>query len=142
MKKKTSIEKLEKTSLSKAIIKISRPILHAHINIFVEDSSKDWDNELPNYGKVYEIYAKQIFISFVNLCESVNKLEQNVIFLSMKNTPSYYKKNGIREIDYYKYHIENHYIKISSIIDFVTKFIHDVFRLGMPVRKINTYLIS
>ncbi len=141
MKKEFDIDKLERTSLSKEIVKISKPIFVDHIKVFPADMTLDWESGFRKYGKVDEIYAKQIFYSFVDLCESINKLQQNVTFLSLTNIPAYYKKNGISEIDYYKYHFENHYIKIVSIIDYTTKFIHDVFRLDMPIRKINVYLI-
>ena len=94
-----------------------------------------------NIGTPSEKYAKKILFQFTDLSNSLNNLELIPTFFSINKVPSFYLKNGISEIDYYKYHLENHYIKISSTIDFSSNFINEVYRLGIPIRKCNVYTI-
>lgn len=94
-----------------------------------------------NIGTPSEKYAKKILFHFADLSNSLDSLELIPTFFSINKVPSYYLKNGIPEIDYYKYHLENHYIKISSTIDFSANFINEVYRLGIPTRKCNVYTI-
>ncbi len=94
-----------------------------------------------NIGTPSEKYAKKILFEFGDLSSALDSLEFIPTFFSVNKVPSFYLKNGISEIEYYKYHLENHYIKITSIIDFTSNFINVVFRLGIPLRKCNVYAI-
>ncbi len=94
-----------------------------------------------NIGTLSEKYAKKILFDFADLSDSLDSLDLIPIFFSINKVPSFYLKNGIEEIDYYKYHLENHYIKITSLIDFTSNFINEVYGLGIPLRKCNVYSI-
>ena len=93
-------------------------------------------------GTPSQKYAKKIFFQYLDFASSVDILEEIPIFFSIPKIPSYYLKQGMSEIQYYKYHMENHYIKISSIIDFSAHFVNDVCRLGIPARKCNVFSVT
>jgi len=94
-----------------------------------------------NIGTLSEKYAKKILFEFGDLSASLDSLELIPIFFSINKVPTFYLKKGIKEIEYYKYHLENHYIKISSLIDFTSNFTNEVYGLGIPRRKCNVYAI-
>lgn len=94
-----------------------------------------------NIGTSSEKYAKKILFQFGDLLDSLDSLDLIPIFFSINKVSSSYLKKGVSEIEYYKYHLENHYIKISSIIDFSSNFINKVYRLGIPLKRCNVYTI-
>ena len=73
------------------------------------------------YGSESQKYAKKTLYGFIDLITSIEGLEETPIFFSINKIPSYFTKKGISEINYYKYHLENHYIKISSILDYTSQ---------------------
>lgn len=92
-------------------------------------------------GTTSEVFAKKIFYSFLDLTTAIDNLKHVSTFFSIKSLPKYYEKNDISEIQYYKYHLENHYIRITSILDLTVNFINNIFRLGLPQKKCNVFSV-
>lgn len=129
-------EKLSNTKFAHELVVTTKDIIADHMRIFL-----DTHQEFMEIGTKSEKYGKNTLYSFIDLKESIDTLELVPTFFAIKKVPRFYLRNGISETAYYKYHLENHYIKITSIIDFTSNFVNDVYRLGIPVRKCNVYAI-
>jgi Cthe_2314-like HEPN len=126
-------------SRSKFFIEIfttTQSILVKHMKIALKVSEPFME-----IGTESEKFAKNILYSFSDLTHAIDSLEEISIFFSIKNVPKFYTKKGISETKYYKYHLENHYIRITSTLDLISILINKVFRLGIPSRKCNAYSI-
>ncbi len=100
-------DKIDKTKFLFELLVATKDILVKHMRIFLEKHE-----DFMSIGTPSEKYAKNTFYSFADLKKSVDTLELVPTFFSIKKIPSYYLTNDISEITYYKYHLENHYIKL------------------------------
>lgn len=132
-----SINEIFKTKFFKDLFTINQKFTFDQI----WEAAKEGKDHM-EYGSLSEKYAKKIYFSFCELILSIQSLEEITAFFSIPKIPQYYIKNGISEIQYYKYHLENHYIKVTSILDYTAKFVNEVYRLGFPEKNCNIYSIK
>ncbi len=79
-----------------------------------------------------DVYAKLVFQKSMNIISTFEQLEFIPIFVKRFPIRKYYNDNGINHPKYLQYHIENHYLKISTILDQSIILVSEVFRLGIP----------
>ena len=129
-------DKLNQTNFFWELLKITKDMLVQHMKVALSSHEP-----LMEIGTPSEKYAKKIFYSLTDLNTLFDNLELIPTFFSIKEIPPYYLWNGISENQYYRYHLENHYSKISSIIDFSSTLANEVYRLGIPARECNIYTL-
>ena len=129
-------DKLNRSNFFVELFTINQKFTFTQIKTAVEQGIDHLD-----FGTESEKYAKRTLYGFIDLVVSVDSLEEIPVFFSIKKIPTFFTKNGISEINYYKYHLENHYIKISSILDYAAHFINNIFQLGIPERKCSPFVV-
>lgn len=129
--------KLYRTNFFVQVFTLNQKFTFNHLRISIDTGENHLD-----IGTESEKFAKKILFSFIDFTKSLDLLEEIPVFLQIKSVPKFYLKNGISEINYYKYHLENHYIKITSILDYTAAFVNNVYRLGIPSRKCNIYALT
>jgi len=130
-------DKLNRSKFFVEVFTVNQKFSFDHIRQSIDTGENHMD-----MGTDSQKFAKKVLFSFIDFTKSIDLLEEIPTFLLIKRIPKFYIDNGISEIGYYKYHLENHYIKITSILDYTAHFINTVYRLGIPSRKCNIYSIT
>ncbi len=124
--------------------KFAIDIIGKHIkNIYVNHSKEahDRDVDFSEYGTPKEIYLKEVFRLYMIINDELDRIKYTEHFLTIKKVPKHYLKNQIKEIEYYKHHIDFFHIECISIFDYCVNLINHALILGIPVRKCNAYKI-
>lgn len=79
-----------------------------------------------------DLYVKLVFQKAINIINTYEQLEFIPVFVRRFPSRNYYNDNGINHPKYLQYHIENHFLKISTILDQSIILVSEVFRLGIP----------
>lgn len=77
-----------------------------------------------------ENYILNVYKLFHIVDDSINKLDLFEHYLTIDPFPNHYLENNINESDYYKFQLENFYIRCSSIFDFKMHLINKTLNLG------------
>ena len=80
-------------------------------------------------------YVRTVFEKFSNLMNTIEQLEYIPIFIQRFPLQKFYNENGINNENYIKYHLENHFLKVSSILDQSIILVNEVHNLGIPTRR-------
>jgi hypothetical protein len=123
-------DKLNQTNFFWELLKVTKDILVDHMKVALTSHEP-----LMEIGTPGEKYAKKIFYSLTDLNTQFDNLDLIPVFFSINEIPPYYLWNGISENQYYRYHLENHYSKINSIIQYAAALANEVYRLEIPVRE-------
>lgn len=86
-------------------------------------------SEIYNSGSPQVKFTIDIFIKYDIAYTAVSNLSQSIGFMTLHPVPEYYKFSGIKEIDYYKYHFENFYVRCASSCDYFSHFINHALQL-------------
>lgn len=119
------------------IFPIIKPIYLKHWDI-----GKTKDLPFNEIGSNKEKYLKKVYVYFQTVKESLDKLNNTLVYLTIDDVPEHYKTKDIEDIEFYRYHIENFHIRCISIIDYIALTVNHSLQLGIPIRKCNTYSIT
>lgn len=78
-----------------------------------------------------EDYILNVYKLFHIVDESITTLEFFEHYLTIEPFPNHFLKKNIKERDYYKFQIENFYIRSSSIFDYKMHLINKTLNLGL-----------
>ena len=83
-------------------------------------------------ASVYDQYIRTIFGQSVAILDTYEYLCFIPIFIRRFPIKKYYNENGIDRPKFLRYHMENHFLKISTIFDQSVTLVSEIFRLGVP----------
>lgn len=98
--------------------------------------------DFSEYGTPKEVYLKEVFRLYMIIYEALDRLKYTEIYLSIGEVPGHFLSNGIKEIEYYRHHIEFFHIKCISIFDYSVNLLNHSLMLGIPIRKCNMHSIT
>ncbi len=76
-------------------------------------------------------YILEVYSLFHTVDESITNLDFFEHFLTTEEFPKHFLEKNISERDYYKFQLENFYIRCSSIFDFKMHLINKTLNLGL-----------
>jgi len=82
-------------------------------------------------------YALDVFHKAMEMINIGEKLQHILVYLGGFPKPKYYESNDVTKADYIKYHIENFYIRVATLLDQSSLLINTIYELGYPERKVN-----
>ncbi len=82
-------------------------------------------------------YIMATFLSTIRILHTCEELEFVPIFIRRFGDKKFLEKNNINRIKYTRYHLENHFIKVSTLFDQLCKLVSIVYRLGIPEKRVN-----
>lgn len=136
--KANKVEKFNKLIVSKlAKSNFLNSLNHKIIEIF-KDDVKELKTEIylikndklsEKLSSKYIKYVQTVFSKVTLVNNLLMDLELTIIFLNNFNSFKN-RKFKIEEIAYYKYHFENYYIRISSVLDFISHLVNCIYQLG------------
>ena len=90
----------------------------------------------------YVEYNSNVHSSFSRIVETLDDLRATQIFLRQYPYPKTLGKNKISRSTYAIYHIEMYFLKTASLRDKLAILINDVYRLGLPEKRVSVDLLS
>ena len=113
-----------------------RVLLQEQLLIMIETCPEKGIRKKNDYNEtISEEYARTVFEKFSNLIGTIEQLEYIPIFISRFPLQKFYIKNGIDQENYIQYHLENHFLKVSSILDQSIILVNEVHNLGIPPKR-------
>jgi len=82
-----------------------------------------------------EEYVFEVFMAAARIVETVEQLHFVPIFLRNFPLRKQFNKYGINRPKYLQYHLETHFIKITTLLDQMAILINKVFRLGFAEKN-------
>lgn len=107
-----------------------------HMN-FIFEKHKDENEEFirnKNMRKkltVSELYIADVAHYLFNISNIVDQLSQISVYIEHYPNLKAYENNGITKDEYLKYHLQNYFIRTSTIIDQIAILVNEVYRLGL-----------
>lgn len=77
-----------------------------------------------------EKYAISVFLAISEVYQTLQKLNQAIIYLTNYRVTPSLKKEGINRFSHIEYHLENYFIRTQSVYDKMLVVLNEVFRLG------------
>jgi hypothetical protein len=115
-----------------------RSVLQSHISNSITDCPERGIKLKDGYSKTeFEEYNISILQKISNLINTLEQLNFIPTFIQEYDTNDNLKKNGINHENYIQYHIENHFLKISSILEQSVILIGEIHNLGIPTKLIS-----
>lgn len=102
--------------------------------VFFNEATGKIEDKLDYFETELDEYLSNIFKPAVNICNIYEQLEFIPIFISKFPKPKFYENNGINHPKYLQYHVENHFMKISTIFDLLIILVNELYKLGIPPR--------
>ena len=97
------------------------------------------DSKIQNKENLVEeeqdFYVKSVFQKAMNILNTYEQLEFIPVFVRRFPSQKYYNDNEINHPKYLQYHIENHFLKITTILDQSIILVSEIFRLGTPPKS-------
>jgi hypothetical protein len=81
-----------------------------------------------------EEYSYDVLNNLTLISKAYEQLEYIPVFVTQFLGGEILLKSGITHIKYLQYHMENHYLKISTLFDQCVSLTNEVFRLGVPTK--------
>ena len=88
-----------------------------------------------------KIYIIDVFYAISDILNTIDQLEYVPIFLRRFPIRKYYAEEGISHPKYLRYHIENHFIRLSTLSDQIAILVNEIFNLGLPHKKCSIELL-
>jgi len=121
--------------LAKAMVKI----VPAHLKACMENKVLDYDS----YGTDNEKTLKLILKYFANIRSVLRDIDLSLNFLGKKRDvilSDYFFLESQGE--YYKYHYENYYIRLSTLLDLIGKLGTLLYDLDLDLNKVSAYIFK
>lgn len=122
---------------SKVIFKYIQMIFINHAT-YLENFTQDVDALVDTLYKILndeERYVSSVSRLVFDISNIFDQLTHIPIYIRYYPRLKSYRNNGITKDVYIRYQLENHFIRVSTIIDQVALLINEVYRLGLPVYR-------
>lgn len=120
-----------------------REILQEQLLVMLEPCPERGIKKKNDYKETPTVeYARSVFEKCGNLINTIDQLEYIPIFIKEFPLEKTYTENGINHQNYIQYHLENHYLKISSILDQSIILVSEIHNLGIPPKLTSLYQLK
>lgn len=128
IKKKPFELTFEKNDFIKRIMKLNGEIIGKSTQI--NPQGKIEAN--PDYVKNFlDEYITAVTKSAINIIFTIEQLEFIPVFMRRFTDKKFYTDYGINQPKYLQYHLENHFLKSTTILDQSIKLTSDIYNLGL-----------